>query len=163
MRFKVLLSLCVKNWLCIDKIPDVRACERERERRSHHSGVYSTSEIILIAACWQTHTSIITVSVKQLCSPLWLELMLKLRTLLTVFTFILKAEAPDYGKGRYISNAACGVRPITMHCKHHITPLKWQQTNSTKHLLLLKFFKHLVQFPHCNYYWTFLQILFFVW
>ncbi len=41
--------------------------------------------------------------------------MVKLRTLLTVFTFILKAEARDYGKGRYISDAACGVRPITMH------------------------------------------------
>ncbi len=30
--------------------------------------------------------------------------MVKLRTLLTVFTFILKAEAHDYGKGRYISD-----------------------------------------------------------
>ncbi len=30
--------------------------------------------------------------------------MVKLRTLLTVFTFILKAEARDYGKGRYISD-----------------------------------------------------------
>ncbi len=42
--------------------------------------------------------------------------MVKLRTLLTVFTLILKAEARDYGKGRYIYDAACGVRPITMHC-----------------------------------------------
>ncbi len=42
--------------------------------------------------------------------------MVKLRTLLSVFTFILKAKACDYGKGRYISDAACGVRPITMHC-----------------------------------------------
>ncbi len=32
------------------------------------------------------------------------------------FTFILKAKAHDYGKGLYISDAACGVRPITMHC-----------------------------------------------
>ncbi len=31
--------------------------------------------------------------------------MLKLRALLTVFTFILKAEAGDYGKGRYISDS----------------------------------------------------------
>ncbi len=68
------------------------------------------------AACVQTHTSIITVSVTRLCSPLGLEMMVKLRTILTVFTIILKAEARDYGKGRYISNAACGVRPITMHC-----------------------------------------------
>ncbi len=50
----------------------------------------------------------------RLCSPHGLELMIKLRTLLTVFTFILKAEAHDYGKGRYISDAACGVQPITM-------------------------------------------------
>ncbi len=55
-------------------------------------------------------------SVTRLCSPLGLELMVKLRTLLTVFTFILKAKACDYGKGRYISDVACGVRPITMHC-----------------------------------------------
>ncbi len=68
------------------------------------------------AACVQTHTSIITVSVKRLCSSLGLELMVKLRTLLTVFTFILKAKARDYGKGCYISDTACGVRPITMHC-----------------------------------------------
>ncbi len=94
----------------------VWVCVWERERRSHHSGVYSASEIVLIAACLQTHTRIITVSVTRPCSPLGLELMVKLRTLLTVFTFILKAEARDYGKGRYISDVACGVRPITMHC-----------------------------------------------
>ncbi len=35
--------------------------------------------------------------------PSGLELMVKLRTLLTFFTLILKYEAPDYGKGRYIS------------------------------------------------------------
>ncbi len=96
----------------------VCVCERERETGSHHSGVYSPSEIVLIAARLQTHMSIITVSVTRLCSPLGLELMvkLKLRTLLTVFTLILKAEARDYGKGRYIYDEACGVRPITMHC-----------------------------------------------
>ncbi len=60
---------------------------------------------ITTAACVQTHTSIITVSVTRLCSPLGLELMVKLRTLLTVLTFILKAEAGDYGKGRYISDS----------------------------------------------------------
>ncbi len=41
-------------------------------------------------------------SVMRLCSPLRLELMVKLRTLLTVFIFTLKAEAGDYGKGHYI-------------------------------------------------------------
>ncbi len=50
------------------------------------------------------------------CSPFGLELMVKLRTLLTVFALILKAKARDYGKGCYISDMACGVRPITMHC-----------------------------------------------
>ncbi len=55
--------------------------------------------------------SFITVSVTRLCSPLGLELMVKL---LTVFTYILKAEARDYGNGRYISDVACGVRPIRM-------------------------------------------------
>ncbi len=42
-------------------------------------------------------------SVMRLCSPLRLELMVKLRTLLTVFIFTLKAEAGDYGKGHYIA------------------------------------------------------------
>ncbi len=42
-------------------------------------------------------------SVTRLCSSLGLELMVKLRTLLTVFTIILKAKARDYGKGHYIS------------------------------------------------------------
>ncbi len=56
----------------------------------------------LTAACvLQIHMSIITV---RPCSPLGLELMLKLRTLLTVFILNLKAEAHNYGKGRYISN-----------------------------------------------------------
>ncbi len=32
--------------------------------------------------------------------------MVKLRTLLTVFTFILKAKACDYGEGRYISDSS---------------------------------------------------------
>ncbi len=78
----------------------VCVCEREREREtgSHHSGVYSPSGIVLIAARLQIHTSIITVSVTRFCSPLGLDLMVKLRTLLTVFTFILKAVAGDYVK-----------------------------------------------------------------
>ncbi len=56
-------------------------------------------------ACVQIHTSIITVSVTRLCSPFGLEQLVKLITLLTVFIFTLKAEAHDYGKGRYISDA----------------------------------------------------------
>ncbi len=62
-----------------------------------------------------TNTSIITVCHVTLF-PLGLELMVKLRTLLTVFTFIFKADARYYGKGRYIYDADCGVRPITVHC-----------------------------------------------
>ncbi len=61
------------------------------------------------------------------CSPLRLELIVKTKdiinclcihfeTLLTVFAYILKAKARDYGKGRDTSDTACGVRPITMHC-----------------------------------------------
>ncbi len=52
-------------------------------------------------------------SVRQLCSPLWFELMVKLRTLLTVF--ILKAEAAIMERGVTFPRA-CGVRPITIHC-----------------------------------------------
>ncbi len=43
-------------------------------------------------------------SVRQLCCTLGLELMVKLRPLLTVFIFTSKAEAGDYGKGHYISD-----------------------------------------------------------
>ncbi len=102
-----------------------RVCvrEREKERGSQRSVVCMCACVcesgrrgrITMAACVQSHTSIITVSVSWLCSPLGLELMVKPRTLLTVFTLILKAKARDFGKGRYISDVACGVRPITMH------------------------------------------------
>ncbi len=70
-------------------------CERERERQGH----INVKSAFLITACLQIYTSIITVSVTRLCSPLGFELMVKLRTLLTVFIFTLKAEARDYGKG----------------------------------------------------------------
>ncbi len=71
-------------------------CARMCERGRHGH--------ITTAACLQTQTSFITVSVMRLCSTLTLELMVKLRTLLTIFTFILKTEARDYGKCR---NALC--------------------------------------------------------
>ncbi len=103
MRVCVCVSVCVRERVtaaasCV--------CVCERRRQGH-----------ITAACVQsqTHTSFITVSVTQLYSPFRLKLMVKLRTLLTVFTLVLKVEARDYGKGSYISNAACGVRPITMH------------------------------------------------
>ncbi len=88
-------------------------CGLERETGSHHSGVYSGSEIFLITACLQTHMSFITVCHETLFPfQAWTDA----KTLLTVFTLVLKAEAHDYGKGSYISNVACGVRPITMLC-----------------------------------------------
>ncbi len=86
--------------MCVCMCVCVCVRERERERQGH----ITVESAVLTVACVQTHTSFITVSVTRLCSPLGLELMVKLRTLLTVFTFILKAEARDYRKGRYISN-----------------------------------------------------------
>ncbi len=105
--------MCVDACMCV--------CERVCARESHSCSVVCVCERRrqghITAACVQsqTHTSFITVSVTQLYSAFRLELMVKLRTLLTVFTLVLKVEARDYGKGSYISNAACGVRPITMH------------------------------------------------
>ncbi len=112
--FVISLSICYWLFKCGVCASCVWVCVRMYVRKtgSHHSA----SEIVLIVACLQTHTSTFAVSVTRLCSPLGLELMVKLRTLLTVFTLILKDEARDYGKGRYISDAACGVRPITMLC-----------------------------------------------
>ncbi len=82
------------------------------------------------AACVQTHTSFITVSVTQLCSLLGLELMVKLRTLLTVFTIILKAEARDYGKGtlhfqtRLVGFALC---QLANPSRLQMTPLNYDK------------------------------------
>ncbi len=67
-----------------------RVCVCERGRHGH----------ITTAACVQTHTSFINVCHATLFpSRDWL--MVKLY----IFTFILKAEACDYGKGRYISDS----------------------------------------------------------
>ncbi len=57
----------------------------------------------------QTHTSFITMSVTQLCFPFGFELMVKRRTLLAVFTLILKANARDYGKGRLVATFRRGL------------------------------------------------------
>ncbi len=117
LRVCVCARVCERGRHGHTTVACVRETERETETerdththththtQSHHSEVYSPSEIVLIVACLQTHTSFITVSVTRLCSPLRLELMVKLRTLLTVFTFILKAKTRDYGKGRYISES----------------------------------------------------------
>ncbi len=82
------------------------ACVCESGRHGH-----TTAACVL-----QTHTCIITVSVTQLCSSFGLELMVKLRTLLTVFTFIWKLKLAIMERGVTFPTRACGVRPITMHC-----------------------------------------------
>ncbi len=94
----------------------VRERERERERVTAQHCLCVCARVCERGRQGHTTASFITVSVTRICSPLGLELLVKLRTLLTVFTFILKAESHDYGKGSNISNVACGVRPITMHC-----------------------------------------------
>ncbi len=59
------LCVCVfereSQWSHLNRSLYVCVCVRERARR-----VYSVTEIVLIAACVQTHTSIITVSVTRL-------------------------------------------------------------------------------------------------
>ncbi len=77
--------------------------ERERERESDRVASQQSMQPVRNSLNRSLCASFITVSVTQLDSPLGLELVLKLRTLLTVFTLLLKAEARDYGKGRYIS------------------------------------------------------------
>ncbi len=84
------MCVCVCVCVCVR--------ESERETGSHHSGVSFLNR----GLC--ANTSFITVSVTRLCSAFGLELMVKLRTLLTVFIFTLKAEACDYGKEHYISD-----------------------------------------------------------
>ncbi len=79
---------CVCVYVC------VRTCvwERDRETGSHHVSYHNCG------LCAKTSS----LCLSRDCSPFGLELVLNLRTLLTVFTFNLKAEARDYGKGRYI-------------------------------------------------------------
>ncbi len=105
-KCRVLRVVCVCVCVCVrerergrERVTSQRrvcvcVCSRvwERETRSHNRGLFANT--------YEHH-----VSVMRLCSPLGLELMVKLRTLLTVFTFILKAKACDYGKGRYISDS----------------------------------------------------------
>ncbi len=95
-------------------------CAHETERQGH---ITVESAVLTTACVVQTHTSIITVSVTRLCSPFGLELMVKLRTLLAVFIFTLKAEARvtfalhtyTLLRGVTFPTHACGVQSITMH------------------------------------------------
>ncbi len=93
--FVISLSICY--WLFKRRVLHavcvcVLACVRE--------GDTVTSQPWLV----YKHIRASSLCLSRLCSPLGLELMVKLRTLLTVFTFILKAKAHDYGKARNISN-----------------------------------------------------------
>ncbi len=108
------LLLTVQIWsfarrVCVCVCVCVCVWERERERETHRV----TSQRSVQPIRNRLNRGLFA---NTYCSPLGLELMVKLMTLLTVFTLILKAEAGDYGKGRNISDVACGVRPITMHC-----------------------------------------------
>ncbi len=94
-RYHMCVCVCVCVCVC--------ESEREREKGSHHSRV-SFLNRGLCANTYKhhhSHTSTHHVSVTQLCSYFRLELMVKLRTLLTAFTFILQAEAHDYAKRHF--------------------------------------------------------------
>ncbi len=83
------LLLTVQMWSFAHR---VCVCVRERERERERDWVTSQRSVQpvrnhLNRGWLQTHTSIVTVSIMQLGSPLGLELMIKLRTLLTVFNF----------------------------------------------------------------------------
>ncbi len=97
-------ALCACVCVCVCVCACVCVCVRGG---SHHSGVYSASEVVLTAACVQTHISIITVSVTWLCSTLGIELTVNLT---------LKLKLAIVEKGVTFLTRACGVRPITMHC-----------------------------------------------
>ncbi len=76
--------------------------QRERETGSHHSGV-SFLNRGLCANTYEHHHCVCHATLFP-----FLELMVKLRTLLTVFIFTLKTEARDYCKGRYIKGRCTG-------------------------------------------------------
>ncbi len=66
----VCVCVCVCARVCVCSRVCARVCVLTCVRHGHTT-----------TACLQTHTSIITVSVTRICSPLGLELMVKLRTL----------------------------------------------------------------------------------
>ncbi len=119
-RAAKLLKNCV-HAILIAFFVYVRVCvcgsERERERERERDG-HSVQPFRnrlnrgLFANTYEHHQYICHATL----FPSRLELMVKLRTLLTVFTFILKAETLDYGKRHHIFDAACGVRQLSMHC-----------------------------------------------
>ncbi len=106
--FVISLSICY--WLFKRGVLHiVCVCVRERERERERGAAQCCVCVCVCVTqprlvCKHIRASSRVLSVTRLCSPLGLELMVKLRTLWTVFTFILKAKARGYGKGRYISD-----------------------------------------------------------
>ncbi len=85
-----IISLSIYYWLFkCGVLHIVCVCVWERERQDH----ITVESAVLIAACVQIHTSIITESVMWLCSPFGLELMVKLRTLLTLYCLYIYLES----------------------------------------------------------------------
>ncbi len=91
-------SVCV----CVCERERERERERESEREREREGHITGESAFVRGLCKHIRASSLCLS--RLCSPLGLELMVKLKTLLTVFIFTLKAEVRDYGKGHYISD-----------------------------------------------------------
>ncbi len=91
-------SLCVRVLICVrDEFRLLLTLDLHNYPILNHSG-FNCANInwaLTVACVLKTHATIITVSVTRLCSPLGLELIVKLRTLLILFTFILNAEARD--------------------------------------------------------------------
>ncbi len=109
----ILIAAC----LCVCVCVPVCVCEREREKGSHHSRVQPIRNRLNRGLCTITYKHHHCVCHTTLfLSRAWTDGKTNNIINCLYFTLILKAEAGDYGKGHYISDAACGVRPITMHC-----------------------------------------------
>ncbi len=83
-RVLSIVCVCEREWV---SCRIVCVCLWERESRSHHNRS-------LCANTYELHHC-----VTQLCSPLGLELMVKLSTLLTVFSLVLKNWSSRLWKG----------------------------------------------------------------
>ncbi len=84
-------------------------CERERERERERESQLQHRVCVLV--CVREGEKV--TQPWLVCKHIRASLLCLSRD--SVFTLVLKAEARDYGKGSYISDTACGVRPITIH------------------------------------------------
>ncbi len=111
--FVISLSIyCSNADYCMSRVC-VRMCVRKREGERGSQRSVCVCVCVMCSRVWEretwSHNRSLCENTYELhhcvChETLGLELMVKLRTLLTVFIFILKAKACDYGEGRYISN-----------------------------------------------------------